>query len=204
MLQLLAAALLLVSTSSLADQTRTETLDALLEAGSFDQLFFRLTPERFSQAPLSTETAKQDLIWLNAKAEAGHVPLTYVYAYRLLADNPEDAVLWYAKGRIWTFLDASECASPARTPWQLILEATFGDGFLNSARNTYPLVYLRSANDALRNDETRQPRPSAKWYCDNGQNENLLIPDAAATERKKRIAKMLEDNQRKLNAGRDE
>lgn len=193
--------LLLTNMASYANDTRIGELDALLSEQKYDQLLITLAPEKFHKFP-SFFNRSTDMKWLHEKEKLGYVPLLYILAYRSIDDNKEDAVKIYAKARIYGFLDASECATPTRIPWNLILEQSFPE--LYKMRKELPLIYLQGADDALKGDENRTERPSASWYCKYSTNENLLLPEQAENARKARRVKMLEDNARKLAIGKDE
>jgi hypothetical protein len=165
-------------------------LDQLLQAGDPIALIREF---RSGQYPVS------ELVpWLRRQAETGHALPQYELAERLKGERLDEALQWYARGRLARLLDEEECNRAGKTNaagvgW--LLDLGYQD--LDRLAKSNEPVFVKGVAAAL-GESGSKPSPSAKWIC--GSEANLLPPPEARAAR----AQVRERLERRRGEIRDE
>jgi hypothetical protein len=181
-------------------QQRQSNLDKLLAQKNIYAIYRTVEPTKFGlkNSSVATSFYKSDTDWINAKAQAGQVPIMYLSAYRFSQNSQTDAALqMYAHARIHAFLDAKSCKKDPRFPWYDLLESSFQE--LSILRHQNSLAYIRYANEALSQDKTIRSTTSPAWYCEVVLNDNIRPKEEAYAARDKQIQAMQKDNDELLS-----
>jgi len=177
-------------------------LDKLVEQQQYDVALQHLNDSEASE--------DEKLTWLRRKGEAGHVPIQYELAARLFAQDREESIKWYARGRLARTLDAAECKSGSAS----IGERALLDKVAEKVRDeavANPRPFTKAIEASLEWESKRVHRPSATWICGHtGVSSAYGLKTSAEDRRKSREealrnmtieAKAVRDFERAVDAG---
>ncbi len=106
----------------------------------------------------------EKLVWLRKHAEAGNIPMQYELSALLFPTNREEALKWYARGRLGRTLDVAECATNSAS-----FAARVGFDESSAAIRDYgvanPKAFQVAIADALAWNDRRTSAPSSTWIC---------------------------------------
>jgi hypothetical protein len=153
----------------------------------------------------SALTRAQQIAWLRAQGDAGHVPLQYELSRRLLPIDLAESLRWYAKGRLARTLDVAECRDTTSSlPGRLALDQVSED--VVKAGQANPRLFNAAILDAVRWDEERSRIPPSKWICGESVPPSaaghVLPPDER--KRKRGEARMTMASKAKFEVARED
>lgn len=139
-----------------AAQTAVKELDDMAEAQNYDAALAALVQSTLGPA--------EQLAWLEAMAERGHVPMMYVLSRRLLSIDLAGSLKWYSRGRLVRTLDVAECRDRASTlSTRVALDRMSKE--VVEAGQANENVFSIAIFDTLKWDEQRAKEPPSKWIC---------------------------------------
>lgn len=177
-----------------------QAIDPLVERQDYNAALARL-----KQAKASDDEKRS---WLRRQAEAGHVPMQYELAVVVFPTDREEALKWYARGRLARTLDAAECIADRNSLGaRIMLDERAAE--VRDAGVANPQQFQVAIRQALEWEATRQLRPSPGWICGGtGRADGGLKAQAARIEARSAAltrmqvdAKAVQDFDRAVKAG---